>query len=176
MSESYTFDTHKFVKRLTEVGLDERIAETLADEQVKLLTSQLATKAELANIARDINRLRKETQASIERLRQETQASIEQSKQETQAAIAQLRKETQTGIEQLRKETQTGIEQLRKETKTGIERMRQDTANQSENLRLEVDYRIEKVIAEVVRWIAAFGMTIIALNLAGFALLITRLS
>ena len=119
MSESYTFDTHKFVKRLTEVGLDERIAETLADEQVKMLTSQPATKAELANIARDIERMRQETQSSIEQLRQ-------------------------------------------------------DTKSQNEKLRLDVDYKIEKVIAELVRWIAAFGMTIIALNLAGFALLITR--
>lgn len=130
MSESYPFDTHKFVKRLTEVGLDERIAETLADEQVKLLTSQLATKAELANIARDIERMRQETHSSIEQLRQETQSSIEQ--------------------------------------------LRQDTKSQSENLRPDVDHKIEKVIAEPVRWIAAFGMTIIALNLAGFALLITR--
>ena len=130
MSESYTFDTHKFVKRLTEVGLDERIAETLADEQVKLLTSQLATKAELANIARDIERMRQETQSSIEQLRLETLSSTEQ--------------------------------------------LRQDTKSQNKNLRLDVDYKIEKVIAELVRWIAAFGMTIIALNLAGFALLITR--
>ena len=163
MSESYTFDTHKFVKRLTEVGLDERIAETLADEQVKLLTSQLATKAELANIARDIERMRQETQSSIEQLRQETQSSIEQ-----------LRLETQNSIEQLRLETLSSTEQLRLEMQSSTEQLRQDTKSQNENLRLDVDYKIEKVIAELVRWIAAFGMTIIALNLAGFALLITR--
>ena len=152
MSESYTFDTHKFVKRLTEVGLDERIAETLADEQVKLLTSQLATKAELANIARDIERMRQETQSSME----------------------QLRLETQSSMEQLRLETQSSTEQFRLETQSSTEQLRQDTKSQNENLRLDVDYKIEKVIAELVRWIAAFGMTIIALNLAGFALLITR--
>ena len=152
MSESYTFDTHKFIKRLTEVGLDERIAETLADEQVKLLTSQLATKAELANIARD-----------IERMRQETQSSTEQSRQETQNALEQLRLEMQSSTERFRLETQSSTEQLR-----------QDTKSQNENLRLDVDYKIEKVIAELLRWIAAFGMIIIALNLAGFALLITR--
>ena len=163
MSESYTFDTYKFVKRLTEVGLDERIAETLADEQVKLLTSQLATKAELANIARDIERMRQETQSSIEQLRLETQSSTEQSRQETQSSIEQLRPEMQSSTEQLRPEMQSSTEQLR-----------QDTKSQNENLRLDVDYKIEKVIAEPVRWIAAFGMTIIALNLAGFALLITR--
>ena len=174
MSESYTFDTHKFVKRLTEVGLDERIAETLADEQVKLLTSQLATKAELANIARDIERMRQETQSSVEQSRQETQSSIEQLRQETQSSIEQLRLETQSSIEQLRLEMQSSTEQLRLEMQSSTEQLRQDTKSQNENLRLDVDYKIEKVIAELVRWIAAFGMTIIALNLAGFALLITR--
>ena len=42
------FDTHRFVKRLTGAGMDERQAEVLADEQVALLNANLATKAELS--------------------------------------------------------------------------------------------------------------------------------
>ena len=44
------FDTHRFVKRLTGAGMDERQAEVLADEQVALLNANLATKAELADV------------------------------------------------------------------------------------------------------------------------------
>ena len=44
------FDTHRFVKRLTGAGMDERQAEVLADEQVGLLNANLATKAELAAV------------------------------------------------------------------------------------------------------------------------------
>lgn len=69
MSEAIAFDTHRFVKRLTESGFTEQQAETLAEEHVALLNSNLATKA-------DIEALRKELKADIEALRQGTKADI----------------------------------------------------------------------------------------------------
>ncbi|MYB13641.1 MAG: DUF1640 domain-containing protein [Rhodospirillaceae bacterium] len=59
MSEAIAFDTHRFVKRLTDCGFTEQQAETLADEQIALLNGNLATKA-------DIEALRQETKAAIE--------------------------------------------------------------------------------------------------------------
>ena len=50
MSEAIAFDTHRFVKRLTDCGFTEQQAETLADEHVALLNSNLATKADLAAV------------------------------------------------------------------------------------------------------------------------------
>ena len=50
MSEAITFDTHRFVKRLTESGFTEKQAETLAEEHVALLNANLATKADLARV------------------------------------------------------------------------------------------------------------------------------
>jgi len=44
MIEAIAFDTHRFVKRLTQTGFTEAQAEALADEQVTLLNSNLATK------------------------------------------------------------------------------------------------------------------------------------
>ncbi len=52
MSEPIAFDTHRFVKRLTESGFTEASAEALADEQVSLLNSNLATKQNLLGIMR----------------------------------------------------------------------------------------------------------------------------
>ncbi len=69
MTEAIAFDTHRFVKRLTESGFTEKQAETLAEEHVALLNSNLATKA-------DIESLRQETKAGIEALRHETVATI----------------------------------------------------------------------------------------------------
>ena len=66
MTEAIAFDSHRFVKRLTECGFTEQQAETLAEEHVDLLNSNLATKADIAA-----------TNAGIETLRQETKASIE---------------------------------------------------------------------------------------------------
>ena len=54
MSEAIAFDTHRFVKRLTESGFTEMQAETLADEHVALLNSNLATKADLASVKADL--------------------------------------------------------------------------------------------------------------------------
>lgn len=54
MSEAITFDTHRFIKRLTETGMSEATAEALADEQINLLNGNLATKQDIAAIHRDI--------------------------------------------------------------------------------------------------------------------------
>ena len=50
MSEAIAFDTHRFVKRLTDTGFTEAQAEVLADEQVRLLNDNLATKQHLAEL------------------------------------------------------------------------------------------------------------------------------
>lgn len=42
-----TFDTHKFIKRLTEAGMPLGQAEILADEQTKLIDERLVTKDDL---------------------------------------------------------------------------------------------------------------------------------
>ncbi len=68
-SEAIQFDTHKFVKHLTENGFTEQPAEALADEQVNLLNSNLATQA-------NIESLRQETSANIADLK----AYVEESK------------------------------------------------------------------------------------------------
>ncbi len=77
MIEAIAFDSHRFVKRLTECGFTEKQAETLAEEHVALLNANLATKADIAAVKADIDALRQETRASIETLRHETKAAIE---------------------------------------------------------------------------------------------------
>ena len=47
MSEAIAFDTHRFVKNLTQNGFTEKQAEALANEQVQLLNSNLATKTDI---------------------------------------------------------------------------------------------------------------------------------
>ena len=50
MTDVIAFDTHRFVKRLTESGFTEKQAEALAEEHVALLNANLATKADLAKV------------------------------------------------------------------------------------------------------------------------------
>ena len=65
MAEAIAFDTHRFVKRLTESGFTEKQAETLAEEHVALLNANLATKADIAKVEAGIEALRHETSAAI---------------------------------------------------------------------------------------------------------------
>ena len=128
-AQAITFDTHRFVKHLTESGFTEKQAETLAEEQVALLNTNLATKPDIEMVKADIETLRLETKADIEAvkadietLRQETKAGIETLRQETKADIARL----EAGIETLRQETKGGIEALRLETRADIASLKAD--------------------------------------------------
>ena len=85
MKDAVTFDTHRFVKNLTACGFTERQAEVLAEEQVNLLESNLATKA-------DIENLRLSTKADIENLRLSTKADITAVKADIVAVKADLLK------------------------------------------------------------------------------------
>ena len=115
MSEAIAFDTHRFVKHLTENGFTEQQAEVLADEQVSLLNSNLATQADIAAIQRDIAAIHQD----IDALRQETQAHIATVRQE---------------IEVLRQETKADIEVLRQETKASIAGVQRDIAEVKSDL------------------------------------------
>ncbi len=109
MNEAIAFDTHRFIKRLTACGFTELQAETLADEQVTLLNTNLATRTDIENIRADTETLRQETRANIEALKADTETL----RQETRAGIEALRQETRAGIEALRQETRAGIEQAK---------------------------------------------------------------
>ena len=95
MSEAIAFDTHRFVKRLTESGFTERQAETLAEEHVNLLNTNLATKIDIEAVKADIEAVK----ADIEALRLETKADIEALRLGTKADIEALRLGTKADIE-----------------------------------------------------------------------------
>ena len=50
MASSIAFDTHAFVKELTEAGMPEAQAEILARSQAKLINEELATKRDLKEL------------------------------------------------------------------------------------------------------------------------------
>ncbi len=187
MSEAIAFDTHRFVKHLTEAGFTERQAETLAEEQVTLLNANLATKSDVARIEAGVEVLRQETksdiarlEAGIEALRQETksdiarlEAGIEALRQETKAEIEGLRQETKAGIEGLRQETKAEIEGLRQETKAEIEGLRQETKAGIEGLRQETKAQIEASKVSLIKWMFAALVAQTTITLAVISMLLT---
>ena len=67
MTDAIAFDTHRFVKNLTASGFTEAQAEALAEEQVHLLNSNLATMA-------DISAVESNLQAEIQTVRTDLSA------------------------------------------------------------------------------------------------------
>ena len=55
--KALAFDTLKYSKRLVEAGFTDRQAEALAEEQAALVTDQLATKQDIAEIKRDMKEM-----------------------------------------------------------------------------------------------------------------------
>ncbi|MBG6243301.1 MAG: DUF1640 domain-containing protein [Candidatus Symbiopectobacterium sp. Dall1.0] len=51
---SLVFDTHAFVKKLTNAGMPEAQAEILAQEQANLIENRLATKMDIITLERNI--------------------------------------------------------------------------------------------------------------------------
>ncbi len=76
MNEAIAFDTHRFVKNLTESGFTEQQAEALAKEQVQLLNSNLATKVDILALKADIETVK----ADLEAVKLGLQADIQTSK------------------------------------------------------------------------------------------------
>ncbi len=118
MSGAIAFDTHRFVKKLTERGFTEEQAEVLAEEQVTLLNANLATKSDIEAIRAEIETLRLATKADIEAIR----AEIETLRLATKADIEAIRVE----IEALRKETKADIARSEAGLKADIEAAKAD--------------------------------------------------
>lgn len=69
MTEAIAFDTHRFVKNLTASGFTEEQAEALASEQVQLLNSNLATKADVLAVKVGIEKVRSDLELKIEKVK-----------------------------------------------------------------------------------------------------------
>ena len=70
MNEAIAFDSHRFVKKLTACGFTEKQAEGLAEEQIRLLDGNLATRA-------DLERVKGELQAEIQVRTRQVNANLE---------------------------------------------------------------------------------------------------
>ena len=97
MTGAIAFDTHRFVKRLTDSGFTEEQAETLAEEHVALLNDNLATKADIEAVRGDVAKVEAglkteiaKVEGGVETLRLETEARIAKAEAELKGEIAKV--------------------------------------------------------------------------------------
>ena len=104
MNDAITFDTHRFVKHMTKAGFTEQQAEAMAEEQVSLLNSNLATEASLAKVEADLKaeiaRVENELKAEIARI----DAGLVRVESELKAEIARVDADLKAEIARLKVE------------------------------------------------------------------------
>ena len=105
MNDAITFDTHRFVKHMTKAGFTEQQAEAMAEEQVSLLNSNLATEASLAKVDADLKaeiaRVENELKAEIARI----DAGLVRVESELKAEIARVEKDLKVEMAGTKTET-----------------------------------------------------------------------
>ena len=101
------FDSHRFVKRLTEAGMDEGLAEVLAEEHMGPWIRNVASKADVVAIREELKDTRTTMREDLER----TEANIRRD-MATRADVAMVRKDledTRTAMREDLERTEANI-------------------------------------------------------------------
>ena len=110
-TETATFDTHGFVKRLTSAGMPEPQAEILAEEQSRLIQERLATKQDLERLGiankQDLEQLRIASKRDVEELK----AILEQKLKALEARLTQKLEALEATLEQKLQAQEARLEQ-----------------------------------------------------------------
>ena len=119
------FDSHRFVKRLTAAGMEEGLAEVLAEEHMGPWIRNVATRADVANIREDLDTTRVAVRKDLDNLRKDAA---------TKADVASLRKD----LDNLRKDaaTKADVASLRKD----FDNLRKDAATKADLASLRKDF------------------------------------
>ena len=82
-----TFDTHAFVKELTQAGMPEEQAEVLARSQAMLIDEKLATKQDLKELEMRLVRDMKELETNLKRDMKELEMRLTRDMQEMELRL-----------------------------------------------------------------------------------------
>ena len=89
-AQPVTFDTHAFVKRLTQVGMPEDQAEILAKGQSDLYERLVTKEYFECTLSHELEKLRAELKNDIEKLRAELKHELDQHKAANRQALKEL--------------------------------------------------------------------------------------
>ena len=141
MTVAIAFDTHRFIKYLTASGFTEKQAEALANEQVQLLNSNLATKVDALAI----------------------EAGVEKVKGDLELKLEKVKSDLELKLEKLKSDLELKLENVKSDLGLKLENVKGDLELKIENVRVD----IEKVKSDLLKWMVmamiAQGGLIVAL-------------
>ena len=129
MQPQPAFDTHAFVKRLTQAGMPEDQAEVLANGQSDLYERLVTKEYFTFTLNHELEKLKAELKHDIETVRAELKHDIDRVQANLEQVKAELKNDidkVQANLETLRAELKHDIEKVRAELKLDIEKLRAD--------------------------------------------------
>ena len=143
------FDSHRFVKRLTGAGMEEGLAEALAEEHMGRWIRNVATKTDVANIQRDAA-----TKVAVANIHKDLENLRRDAA--TKADVANIRKE----LENLRRDaaTKADVANIRKELESTRVMFRKDLENLRRDAATKADVANAIAAAERRLMLAMIGV------------------
>ncbi len=165
MTGAIAFDTHRFVKRLTEGGFTEKQAETLAEEHVALLNTNLATKADIAAAQTDLAAVEAGLKADLANaeagLKTEiakVEAGLKEQIAKVEAGLKAEIAKVETGLKAEIAKVEGGVETLRLETGARIAKAEAELKGEIAKAEGRLKAEIAAVKADLLKWM--FGAMI----------------
>ena len=107
------FDTHAFVKELTQAGMSEEQAEVLAQSQAALIAEKLATKQDLKELEVGLKRDIKELEVGLKRDMKEMEANLKRDMKEMETRLKQDSKKLERDIKELELRLKRDMQELK---------------------------------------------------------------
>ena len=102
------FDSHRFVKRLTEAGMEEGVAEVLAEEHMGRWIRNVATKTDVAMIRKDLENTEANTRRDVA-----TKADVAMIRKDAENTRAMIRKDLENTRAMIRADVEKRVAELR---------------------------------------------------------------
>ena len=150
MQPQPAFDTHAFVKRLTQAGMPEDQAEVLANGQSDLYERLVTKEYFQFTLNHELEKLRAELKHDIEKV----QANLEQVK----ANLEQVKAELKRDIEKLRAELKLDIEKLRADLEQKFNQQEAAIRKQEAAIK-EMEHKLTIKLGSIV----VIGITVLSL-------------
>ncbi len=102
--KAIAFDTLEFVKRLRAANFSEAQAEAMVEAIAAVVTEQLATKGDIAELRLEIEAVKRELKGDIDAVKRELKAEIDAVRRDLGAEIGTIRRDLGTEIDAVRRE------------------------------------------------------------------------
>ena len=162
MGNTIAFDTHAYVKKLREAGVDERQAEVQAEALVALVEDRLATKRDIADLKRDF----KELDVKLETRSKELDVKLETRSKELDVKLETNLADMRRDFKEMDIKLETRSKELDVKLETNLADMKRDFKEMDGKLETrfkEMDTKLETSLRELeLRMILKMGGMILA--------------